>query len=112
MVKSWLENERIGKVAASMINVDVAALEPRPLYQTRHTFATLMLDAGEHPGWVQKMMDGHETMQMIYEKYYSYIKSYEKDEGSAFMERVYGPAAPAVPVVKEKQSKASLPLRF
>jgi integrase len=47
-----------------------------------------MLDAGEHPGWVQKMM-GHETMQMIYEKYYSYIKNYERDEGSAFMERVF-----------------------
>ena len=88
-----------------------AGLEPRPLYQTRHTFATLMLDAGEHPGWVQKMM-GHETMQMIYEKYYSYIKSYERDEGSAFMQKVYGPAAPAVPVVKGEQSEASLPLRF
>ena len=88
-----------------------AGLEPRPLYQTRHTFATLMLDAGEHPGWVQKMM-GHETMQMIYEKYYSYIKSYERDEGSAFMQNVYGPAAPAVPVVKGEQSEASLPLRF
>ena len=67
-----------------------AGLEPRSLYQTRHTFATLMLDAGEHPGWVQKMM-GHETLQMIYEKYYSYIKNYERDEGSAFMERVYNP---------------------
>lgn len=88
-----------------------AGLEPRPLYQTRHTFATLMLDAGEHPGWVQKMM-GHETMQMIYEKYYSYIKSYERDEGSAFMQNVYGSAVPAVPVVKEAQSEASLPLRF
>ena len=69
-----------------------AGLDPRSLYQTRHTFATLMLDAGEHPGWVQKMM-GHETLQMIYEKYYSYIKNYERDEGSAFMERVYSPAA-------------------
>ena len=69
-----------------------AGLDPRSLYQTRHTFATLMLDAGEHPGWVQKMM-GHETLQMIYEKYYSYIKNYERDEGSAFMERVYNPAA-------------------
>lgn len=69
-----------------------AGLEPRSLYQTRHTFATLMLDAGEHPGWVQKMM-GHETMQMIYEKYYSYIKNYERNEGSAFMERVYNPSA-------------------
>jgi integrase len=35
-----------------------AGLSPRSLYQTRHTFATLMLDAGEPPGWVQKMM-GH-----------------------------------------------------
>jgi len=65
-----------------------AGLTPRSLYQTRHTFATLMLDAGEHPGWVQKMM-GHETMQMIYEKYYSHIKNYDRDEGSAFMERVF-----------------------
>jgi integrase len=69
-----------------------AGLQPRSLYQTRHTFATLMLDAGEHPGWVQKMM-GHETMQMIYEKYYSYIKNYERDEGSAFMKHVYNPVA-------------------
>jgi hypothetical protein len=55
------------------------------------TVATLMLDAGEHPGWVQKMM-GHETMQMIYERYYSYIKKYERDEGAAFMTNVYGPS--------------------
>jgi len=67
-----------------------SGLEHRSLYHTRHTFATLMLDAGEHPGWVQKMM-GHETLQMIYEKYYSYIKNYERDEGSAFMEKVFTP---------------------
>jgi integrase len=36
-------------------------------------------------------MMGHETMQMIYEKYYSYIKNYDRDEGSAFMERVFNP---------------------
>jgi len=51
-----------------------------------------MLDAGEHPGWVQKMM-GHETLQTIYEKYYSYIKNYERDKGSAFMEKVFLPSA-------------------
>jgi integrase len=69
---------------------------PRSLYQTRHTFATLMLDAGEHPGWVQKMM-GHDTMQMIYEKYYSYIQNYERDEGSAFMEKVFNSPIKNVP---------------
>jgi integrase len=67
-----------------------AGLEKRRLYETRHTFATLMLDAGELPGWVQKMM-GHETLQMIHDRYYSYIKNYQREDGSAFMEKVYVP---------------------
>jgi integrase len=29
-----------------------AQLRVRTLYQTRHTFATLMLELGESPGWV------------------------------------------------------------
>jgi len=37
-------------------------------------------------------MMGNETMQMIYEKYYSFIKNYERDEGSAFMDKVFTPA--------------------
>ena len=47
-----------------------------------------MLDGGELPGWVQKMM-GHETLQMIHDRYYSYIKNYQRDDGRAFMENVY-----------------------
>ena len=65
-----------------------AGLEARRLYETRHTFATLMLDGGELPGWVQRMM-GHETLQMIHDRYYSYIKNYQRDDGRAFMENVY-----------------------
>ncbi len=65
-----------------------AKLHARSLYQTRHTYATLMLDAGEHPGWVQKQM-GHETLQMIFDRYYSYIKIYNGTEGDAFMNGVY-----------------------
>jgi integrase len=68
-----------------------AELKPRSLYQTRHTFATLMLDAGELPGWVQKMV-GHESLKMILERYYSYIKNYQRDDGSAFMDNVYNPS--------------------
>jgi len=67
-----------------------AGLKPRSLYQTRHTFATLMLDAGELPGWVQSMM-GHESLKMILEKYYSHIQNYQRDDGGAFMEKVFGP---------------------
>lgn len=65
-----------------------AGLEERRLYETRHTFATLMLDGGELPGWVQKMM-GHETLQMIHERYYSHIKNYQREDGSSFMKNVY-----------------------
>ena len=81
-----------------------AGLSPRSMYQTRHTFATLMLDGGEHPGWVQKMM-GHETMQMIYEKYYSYIRNYERDEGSAFMEKVFN--SPVETVSEQSETSSS-----
>jgi integrase len=70
--------------------LEKAELKARPLIQTRHTFATIMLDAGEHPGWVQKMM-GHETLQMIYEHYYDYIKSYSRAEGRSFMANAYEP---------------------
>lgn len=67
-----------------------AGLKPRSLYQTRHTFATLMLDGREHPGRVQRMM-GHESLKMILERYYSYIKDYQHQGGDAFMENVYNP---------------------
>jgi integrase len=70
--------------------LEKAGLKPRSLYHTRHTFATLMLDSGEVPGWVQKMM-GHSSLKMILERYYSHIKNYERDDGTAFMERVYSP---------------------
>ena len=35
-----------------------AGLDYRLVIQTRHTFATMMVSAGENLGWVQKMM-GH-----------------------------------------------------
>ena len=50
-----------------------------------------MLDAGELPGWVQKMM-GHESLKMILKRYYSYIKNYQRNDGSAFMDNVYNPS--------------------
>jgi integrase len=64
------------------------ALEEWRLYETRYTFATLTLDGEELTGWVQKMM-GYETLQMIHDRYYSYIKNYQRDDGRAFMENVY-----------------------
>lgn len=47
-----------------------------------------MLDGKEHPGWVRKMM-GHETLAMIWNRYYSYLGQYDQDEGSSFMDNMY-----------------------
>jgi integrase len=40
---------------------------------------------------------GYETIQMIYEKYYSYIKNYERDEGCGFMEKVFNSPVETIP---------------
>ncbi len=50
-----------------------------------------MISPGKNLYWVQRMM-GHETLQMIHEQYYSYIKNYQRDDGKAFMENVYNNA--------------------
>ena len=87
-----------------------AGLKERSLYQTRHTFATLMLDAGELPGWVQQMM-GHETLQMIHENYYSHIRNYRRTDGNSFMQKVYAPVLESTedPAEQEKESEIFVP---
>jgi len=54
-----------------------AEIEYRPPIQTRHTFATMMLSRGEEIGWVKNMM-GHSSLQMIYQRYYSWIPKKSK----------------------------------
>lgn len=64
-----------------------AGLAYRPPMQTRHTFATLMIDTGEDLGWVQRQL-GHGSLQMIYTRYYSWVKKVTRDDGGAFMKRL------------------------
>jgi integrase len=51
--------------------------------QTRHTFATLALSAGEAIGWVTKRM-GHSDTKMIIEHYCRLIPNLTLQDGSAF----------------------------
>ncbi len=62
-------------------------LRRRTPYQTRHTFASLCLLAGEDPAWVAKQM-GHTTLKMIYERYGKYIKNRTRQDGSALSSMV------------------------
>jgi len=62
-----------------------AGIDYRPVIQTRHTFATMMVSSGENLGWIQKMM-GHSSLKMITDKYFSYIPNMTHHDGSKFME--------------------------
>lgn len=58
-----------------------ANLRLRDFYNTRHTFATHALAAGEDPGWVAKML-GHTTLHMLVTRYYQYVPNLTRKDGS------------------------------
>lgn len=62
-----------------------AGISYRPVIQTRHTFATMMVSSGENLGWIQKMM-GHSSLKMITDKYFSYIPNMTHKDGSKFLD--------------------------
>ncbi|ANS87406.1 Putative lambdoid prophage Rac integrase [Vibrio scophthalmi] len=60
-----------------------AGLKRRNPYQTRHTFATLLLAAGESPEWIANQM-GHTTTSMLFRVYSRYVPNLMRKDGSAF----------------------------
>jgi integrase len=71
-----------------MAALEKAGFDYRPPRQTRHSFATMMISAGEELGWVQHML-GHSSLQMIFQKYYIWIPKSTRSDGKAF-ERFVG----------------------
>ncbi len=55
----------------------------RRMYETRHTFASWALAAGESPEWVARTL-GHVNTSMIYKTYGRYIPNLTRHDGSAF----------------------------
>lgn len=78
----------------------VSKIDYRPMIQTRHTFATLMITSGENIGWVQKML-GHASLKMIVEKYYAFIPNMTHNDGSLFVKEYEGRAAKSTPKVPQ-----------
>ncbi|MBO0369254.1 site-specific integrase [Pseudomonas putida] len=58
-----------------------AGVRYRRPYQTRHTYASMMLSAGEHPMWVAKQM-GHSDWTMIARVYGRWMPSADQEAGS------------------------------
>lgn len=65
--------------------LEEAGLRRRDLYQTRHTFASLMLQAGEDPNWIAKMM-GHANTRTLHERYSRFIRHRTRRDGTAYLE--------------------------
>jgi len=64
-------------------------LEHRPMYNTRHTFATLCIDAGESPGSVARWL-GHRSLSQLYDTYYRFLERKKDGEGLRFMSKYFG----------------------
>ena len=69
-----------------------ATLSRRTMYQTRHTFASNALAAGEAPSWVAAML-GHASPEMLFSVYARFIPNRTRRDGSAFVSRMDGAAA-------------------
>jgi len=45
-------------------------------------------------------MMGHASLKMILERYYVYIKNYQRNDGEAFMANAYAPSIDIDPVIE------------
>jgi len=66
-----------------------ARLRVREMYQTRHSFASNALSAGEDPLWISKVM-GHSNPRMLFSTYARYITSTTRRDGSALLAHLGG----------------------
>jgi integrase len=64
-----------------------SGLPRRRMYETRHTFASWSIAAGEAPEWVASTL-GHVDISMVFGTYGRYIPNLTRQDGSAF-ERLY-----------------------
>ena len=64
----------------------------RRMYETRHTFASWALAAGESPEWVARTL-GHVNTSMVFKTYGRYIPNLTRQDGSAFERLLTGAMA-------------------
>jgi len=76
IARAWRETLRVFNV------------KHRPLYATRHTFASLAMAAGEDPLWIAKVM-GHSRPDQLFLRYSSFMEGVKRD-GDKLIELVVG----------------------
>jgi integrase len=68
--------------------LEAVGIEPRVLYATRHTFASLAIAAGEDPLWVARVL-GHERPDQLFLRYASFLEGM-KEDGKKFLDLTLG----------------------
>jgi len=84
-----------------------AGLRLRTTYQTRHTFASLMLSYGEDPLWVARML-GHTSTEMLYRHYGKFIRNRMRRDAVKFLKGLEESGLPesitrALPTAKDRK---------
>ncbi|WP_229258294.1 tyrosine-type recombinase/integrase [Duganella rivi] len=96
----WAGDQPIRKTLWQWV-VKKAGVRYRYPYQTRHTYASMMLSAGEHPMWVAKQM-GHRDWTMIARRYGRWMPDADAQAGSR-AEALYG--THQLPVLQNSMDK-------
>ena len=79
-----IQQENLGKLWRKALHR--SNLPHRRMYETRHTFASWGLAAGESPEWVARSL-GHTDTTMVFKTYGRYIPNLTRLDGSAFERR-------------------------
>lgn len=93
----WLGDQAIRK-NLFIPTLKRAKVRYRNPYQTRHTYASMMLSAGEHPMWVAKQM-GHTDWTMIARVYGKWMPDADTLAGSK-AEAIFGNGGVSKPLLK------------
>ncbi|MBL4774947.1 MAG: site-specific integrase [Mariprofundus sp.] len=64
-----------------------AGVRYRNPYQTRHTYASMLLSAGENPAWIAKQM-GHSNMQTLLRRYARWMPDHDPLAGKKIIARM------------------------
>lgn len=75
----WETDAQIRKTAWVYL-IKKSGVRYRNPYQTRHTYASMLLSEGENPWWVAEQM-GHETIEMIMRHYGKWIPDKSQKNG-------------------------------
>ncbi|WAW06038.1 site-specific integrase [Oxalobacter formigenes] len=80
---AWTGDQQIRNAWMSIL--EIANIRYRNPYQTRHTYASMMLSAGETPVWLAGQM-GHTDVNMIYKIYARWIPDAAPNAGQRAVE--------------------------